>query len=216
MTADADPGPRATKADERRRLLMATARRLFIAQGFHQTGIAQIAEESGVRVGQIYRDFSSKGDLIVAITLADLESWLDQDLIEAAIQSGDRQAAKAWLEAFAGRQTSHDEGRLLLEVFAESGRNPRVTEAVQQSEAQLRSLIEGALATMTGQNRPTPSRTKAVEILLALSLGYMVRRVLTPDGSWREISRHALDLVEQEEARALNLDARSKVCPSET
>ncbi|RZM06398.1 MAG: TetR/AcrR family transcriptional regulator, partial [Sphingomonas sp.] len=36
------------------------ARRLFVEHGFHSTGIALIAKESGVAVQQLYRDFPSK------------------------------------------------------------------------------------------------------------------------------------------------------------
>lgn len=205
MTEPSDPGPRATKADERRRLLMATARGLFIAQGFHQTGMAQIAEESGVKVAQIYRDFANKGEIIVAISQADLEAWLDRSLIETAIETGDRKAAKTWLESFIRRETSHDESLLILEVFVESTRNPRVNETVQRSEALLRSLIEGALAIMTGQHRMTQERTVLIEIIFAMSLGYMVRRVMSPVATWSDLSRHVLDLVATEERRCASL-----------
>ena len=51
--------PHREKALLRREKIVSAARRLFIANGFHATGVAQIAKESGIAVGQIYRDFSS-------------------------------------------------------------------------------------------------------------------------------------------------------------
>ena len=48
-----------SRADLRRSHLLETARQLFAERGFHQTGMAQIAAASGIKVGQIYRDFES-------------------------------------------------------------------------------------------------------------------------------------------------------------
>jgi len=44
----------AERANARRERIMASARRLFLINGFHATGVAQIARESGVAVGQLY------------------------------------------------------------------------------------------------------------------------------------------------------------------
>lgn len=74
MTKSAGRGER---ADNRRRHLLDVARRLFIDQGFHQTGVAQIAAESGIKVGQIYRDFASKEAIIAAICESNVEAWLE-------------------------------------------------------------------------------------------------------------------------------------------
>ena len=56
--------------------MLDTARKLFIENGFHGTGVAQIAARSGIKVGQIYRDFSSKEDIIAAIVNSDCRSFL--------------------------------------------------------------------------------------------------------------------------------------------
>ena len=57
----------ATRAEQRRARIIAAARTLFAENGFHNTGIAQIAKQSGVLVGQIYRDFANKEEIVVAI-----------------------------------------------------------------------------------------------------------------------------------------------------
>jgi AcrR family transcriptional regulator len=48
------------KAAQRREKIIEAARKLFIDNGFHATGVAQIAKESGIAVGQLYRDFASR------------------------------------------------------------------------------------------------------------------------------------------------------------
>src|SRR3982751_221809 len=88
------------RAAERRQLILDTARNLFVRNGFHGTGVAQIADASGVKVGQIYRDFSSKEDIIAAIALADLSQFLDEPTLNRAIDFDNTDAIRAWILAF--------------------------------------------------------------------------------------------------------------------
>ena len=69
---------RAGRATQRRAHILEISRRLFIENGFHGTGVAQIASASGIKVGQIYRDFASKEDIIAAIAARDLTRFLDE------------------------------------------------------------------------------------------------------------------------------------------
>ena len=51
----------------RRQEILDAARRAFIARGFHATSMQQIAAESGVSAGNIYRYFPSKEALIASV-----------------------------------------------------------------------------------------------------------------------------------------------------
>ena len=73
-----------SRADARRDKLLDAARTLFAERGFHSTGVAQIASASGVKVGQIYRDFANKEEIVAAIAVRDLEQFLAED--EEALQ----------------------------------------------------------------------------------------------------------------------------------
>ena len=64
------------KAEQRRDRVIEAARKLFIDKGFHGTGIAQIAKDSGIAVGQLYRDFSAKEDIVAAIVNGDCCSFM--------------------------------------------------------------------------------------------------------------------------------------------
>ena len=57
---------------------MDVARTLFTEQGFHRTGVAQIAAASGIKVGQIYRDFADKEAIVAAIVESDLAAFLQR------------------------------------------------------------------------------------------------------------------------------------------
>jgi AcrR family transcriptional regulator len=73
------------RADARRRHLVDTARKLFIENGFHATGMAQISEQSGIAVGQIYRDFACKEEIVAAIVSRDCAQLMDAKQLEAAV-----------------------------------------------------------------------------------------------------------------------------------
>jgi len=79
------------RATPRRDLLLATAARLFNAEGFRKTGIDLILAESGVSKATLYKHFRSKEALILAVlewrhqTFADtLMSAMDTALEAAA------------------------------------------------------------------------------------------------------------------------------------
>jgi AcrR family transcriptional regulator len=70
-----------------RERILATAGRLFYAQGYHAVGIDTIVAESGVAKMTLYRHFPSKDDLIVAyLERANQQfwSWLTSAVVDAS------------------------------------------------------------------------------------------------------------------------------------
>jgi AcrR family transcriptional regulator len=53
--------------EERRKELIDTAERLFIAQGYDQTSVSDIVKEVNVSQGAFYYYFDSKEDVLVAV-----------------------------------------------------------------------------------------------------------------------------------------------------
>ncbi|MFD2138543.1 TetR/AcrR family transcriptional regulator [Novosphingobium resinovorum] len=85
----------------RRQHLLDTARRIFVEKGFHQVSIAQIAQASGIAVGQIYRDFANKEEIVAAICEANLIAWLEEAKLQAAVERRDFTAIRAWITRIA-------------------------------------------------------------------------------------------------------------------
>ncbi len=56
-----------------RRKLVETARELFLAKGYHATGISEILREAGVNAGSLYYFFKTKEELLLAV----LDWYLD-------------------------------------------------------------------------------------------------------------------------------------------
>jgi AcrR family transcriptional regulator len=67
-------GPRAVEGARTRAKLVDAGRKLFAAQGYNPTTVAQVAEEAGAHPGSLYHAFSAKQDLLVAV----LEDYLTQ------------------------------------------------------------------------------------------------------------------------------------------
>ena len=58
---------RATAAEEKRRLILDAAVRVFARSGFHTSRVGDIAEEAGVAHGLLYHYFESKDQLLEAV-----------------------------------------------------------------------------------------------------------------------------------------------------
>jgi AcrR family transcriptional regulator len=70
------PSPAATAEPDRRRELIAAARRLFLERGFSQTSVAAIVREAGVAQGTFYLYFKSKQALLPHLRAEVLRHYL--------------------------------------------------------------------------------------------------------------------------------------------
>jgi AcrR family transcriptional regulator len=161
----------AGRAAERRQLILDTSRRLFIQNGFHGTGVAQIAVASGIKVGQIYRDFSSKEDIIAAIAFRDLSQFLDEATLQRAIDAGDMAAIRQWILAFVTYDEDVEGYRLMPEIMAESSRNPRVARLQEDISASVKSALVAALAAWAPGADREAARAGLADLILTLGGG---------------------------------------------
>lgn len=128
--------------------ILETAGRLFFTQGYGQTGINQLIDESGVAKRTFYRHFSSKEALGVAYLDRGAEQWL-AGLEQAAgtcAAPRDRLAALfRFLENFAQQTTFRGCGMLNMAAeFADAGSEIRAR--VRTHKAKQRQLIRTLLA----------------------------------------------------------------------
>ncbi|MBV6458122.1 MAG: hypothetical protein HONBIEJF_01245 [Fimbriimonadaceae bacterium] len=64
-----------------RERLVETARDLFLLQGYHQTGVAEIVRTANVRMGSLYYFFPTKEDLLLAVL-----DWYRDNIYEGLLQ----------------------------------------------------------------------------------------------------------------------------------
>src|SRR5437764_66355 len=78
---------RSTAAEEKRRVILDAAVRVFARKGFHASRVGDIAEEAGVAHGLLYHYFSSKDEVLETIFREHWTALLDR--IHAVEASGD-------------------------------------------------------------------------------------------------------------------------------
>jgi len=144
---------RATAAEEKRRLILDAAVRVFARSGFHTSRVGDIAEEAGVAHGLLYHYFASKDEVLETIFR---ENWaVLVDRLDAIEQSGEPAADQLrHVAAVILRNWQHqpDVIRVLVREIARSPEvQARIGELVKPIAA-VERIIEGGQA--TGELRP--------------------------------------------------------------
>jgi AcrR family transcriptional regulator len=108
----------------RKQQILEAAANCFARNGFHRTSMQDIVKESGVSAGLIYRYFTGKDDMIVAIVEdwhARRETKLDDTLT----------GYLDLLRTIAGPEAAQ-ERNLSMQAWAETIRNPRIRDLARQ------------------------------------------------------------------------------------
>ena len=115
---------RSIAVEERRRLILAAAVRVFARKGFHTCRVGDIAEEAGVAHGLLYHYFASKDELLETVFR---ETWAELlDAIRAVEESGEpareqlRQVAAIMLRSW------RRDPDLIRVLVREIGRSPEL------------------------------------------------------------------------------------------
>ncbi|WP_333570920.1 TetR/AcrR family transcriptional regulator [Sphingomonas sp.] len=169
--------PHREKALMRRQKIVSAARRLFIANGFHATGVAQIAKESGIAVGQIYRDFSSKEAIVAEIVQADCMEFLGDDELRRGIATNDPVPVWSWIDSFIDSEPDESDP-LFAEIVAESARNERVAAIFEGTRDEVRETMFAALEVLAPGDHLAQRRQALIDLVLSISLGLTQHRFL--------------------------------------
>ena len=111
------PRTQAQRRAETRNLLLDTARDLFLANGYDQTGMPELVKRAGLTRGALYHHFSDKADLFNAIARRDAEQVgkhiYDATLDLASPEEGMMVGTKAYFAAMANPGTAE-----ILQIMA--------------------------------------------------------------------------------------------------
>ena len=129
---------------ERRQHILEAAERAFVGNGFHATTMQHVADEAGMSAGNLYRYFPSKEAIVeglceldqVEMAQAFAELMADDRHILESMRSGLRKHVLA---------KPPEKARLLVEIWAEAGRNPRVAQLSRAIDAEVRARVEGLM-----------------------------------------------------------------------
>ena len=178
------------RATAQRNRILDVAQKCFAERGFHGASMASIADTAQMSAGLIYRYFSSKSELILGIVSRQIE-LMEEDLENFRTSADD--AARLIAERFgedAGgcgperRPARMLEPALILEIVAESGRDPVIASVFKTFDRH----IDGALGAWLSRPRELgghgvpPERLPArVLALRSVMDGLKMRQAHQPD-----------------------------------
>ncbi|WP_340373985.1 TetR/AcrR family transcriptional regulator [Streptomyces sp. SS7] len=172
---------RVESQERTRERLVATARELFLRDGYGVTSLSDVAETAGYSKGAVYSNFRSKGHLCLAV-LDDIRAEQLALLTESVMRdpaAEDRLAAfAAWSEANIGETWTVLEVEFLTGVRHDQELRREITARVTAIRGALALLIE-ALALELGTSPAMPP-DQAAMTLLSLGIGLGLQRVADP------------------------------------
>jgi TetR/AcrR family transcriptional regulator, repressor for uid operon len=182
MSLTAAPTGRRPADAERRQRILEAAERAFVRNGFHATTMQGVADELGMSAGNLYRYFPSKEAIV--------EGLCELDHAELARAFGELMADHSHImEAICYGMRKHvlakspEKARLLVEIWAEAGRNPRVAAMTRAIDAEvlvrLEKLIDAAKA--SGAASPRLDSHFGARFFLTFIAGLFKRIALEPD-----------------------------------
>jgi AcrR family transcriptional regulator len=169
------PGP------ERRRQLLATARKAFAEGGFHETSMNDIARAAGVTKPVVYQRFASKRDLYKEV-LEDIGERLQAEVIESAARAvSPREQVEAGFAAYIDFVRADPDGfRLLF-----SGASRENDEWAEIAKSVERSVAESIANLIAVEGMSTSHRLALAHGVVGIAEG-MVR-------FWQSEDSHGLE-----------------------
>jgi len=182
LSASTAPSRREHAALQRARILDA-AESCFIASGFHAASMAQIAATAAISAGLIYRYFKNKSAIVKAI--------IDRHLESEAVRVMDRLVATDDMvdellnvfECYRGCKDPKMNAALMLELTAESTRDPKLMQIVRSKDrvvgTRLRDMLRRSAAAQGVRLTAADVRMRAV-LLQCLVEGLIMRSIRDP------------------------------------
>jgi AcrR family transcriptional regulator len=174
--------PRLTRAEQSQRnraLVLAAARRAFLARGYHGSSLEQIADEAGFSKGVVYSQFENKADLFLALLEQRIEERAADNarFVETMVAGGGcsvDQGLRALAEHDTRREHADAEwGLLVIEFRVHAARNPDLNLRYASLHERTLAGVARVVATVYEQAGDAPPLPPAdlARMLLTVSAG---------------------------------------------
>ncbi|MFK0104192.1 TetR/AcrR family transcriptional regulator [Streptomyces sp. NPDC091217] len=129
--------------DARREQILDAARRCFLRDGFHSTSMQDLFAESGLSAGAVYRHFTSKDEMILAIAEENMSDVLDITLTVATNRQGQSMGAvmAELLDVIRVKSVEEDVAGLAVLVWGEAMRNPSLARKLDHLIGRIRANL---------------------------------------------------------------------------
>jgi AcrR family transcriptional regulator len=142
--------------------------------------MAQISAEAGMSVGHIYRYFTGKEAIIAAIVRADVET-LRTDISNLRLDDPDlRQHLTDGAEEGVRRVANPEKAALMIEIRAESARNPNLRHWVQAADAEISNQLRTLIGAAVGHRLNKADLDARVEMFQLIFQGVALRTAINP------------------------------------
>ncbi|WP_420144947.1 TetR/AcrR family transcriptional regulator [Sphingobium sp.] len=174
--------------------ILAAARALFNSRGFHQTAMAELATAAQVSVGQIYRLFKSKEDIIEALVHDDADEWCEKlAALQARLDSGELTVDQTFEQLMLQTIDEKDEA-LSFDIMAESFRNSEVADTIGAMCERFRIYIR-YFACSANPDLSGEALDAAEDMLLACLFGLGHRSISRPSLSATIAGKRAAQMI---------------------
>jgi AcrR family transcriptional regulator len=164
--------------------LVAAARRIFCARGFHDASLDEIADAAGYSKGAVYSNFAGKAELFLAVLDAHLEqrvrAYADVVLDPGDLDESYRAVARLRLEE---EEREPEWEPLLLEFWTYAARREDLREAVSERRERFLELIAALISELASRHGVTYaiSVREVARGSAALLRGMVLERLLEPE-----------------------------------
>jgi len=118
--------------DARRQQIVDAARARFAGHGFARTSMSDIVAESGLSTGAIYRYFTSKDDIVIAVC-EQARTAFPAELTAEAVHD--------FLEHVRALAREKGHARLIAQIYAEAAISPALAVIVRQQLTAMRAAV---------------------------------------------------------------------------
>lgn len=127
-------------AVQMRQRILEGAERAFQAAGYRAASVPDIAAESDVSVGLIYRYFESKQELFLAVCQAATEQKLNELAVALAEIADPRERIRVAVDLFVRSLVDEGWGAIMVQAWAEAENQPRLRDMLQRLTEQQRGF----------------------------------------------------------------------------
>jgi AcrR family transcriptional regulator len=172
-----------------RALVLAAARRVFLARGYAGATLEAIAEEAGFSKGVVYSQFDSKADLFLELLAARIAERAEQHE-RLALELGGARLVQAVAELNDNIHQAEPQWSLLvIEFRVHAARVPELNRRYALLHAQTVERLAGFFAGLHERNGTLPQYPPRVlaELILTIGSGVALERIADPGAVPRDV-----------------------------
>jgi AcrR family transcriptional regulator len=168
--------------DARRNQILDAAKRCFLRDGFHETSMQDLFAEAGLSAGAVYRYFSSKEDMVLAIAEQSMREVIAMIHSFAVAHRGEGlgNALGGVLDVVQRKHTQDQMGAIAVMSWSEALRNPELAGRFEALLAPIRADLAEVVREHQDNGglprHPTPEALAAV--LMSIVSGFILQLAL--------------------------------------